>query len=104
MLEAQASGEGVEIVVRDTGIGIAQSDIEKLGKPFEQAETATTRTKEGTGLGLALVKSLAAMHGGQVVLESALGIGTTVKVQLPLALLKEGERILPNKHPMLGAA
>src|SRR5262249_54707399 len=79
-LDARGNERGVEIVGRDSGIGIAQSDIEKLGKPFEQAETAATRTKEGTGLGLALVKSLTAMHGGEVVLESALGIGTTVTV------------------------
>jgi len=44
-------------IVRDSGIGIARSDLEKLGKPFAQAEHAVMRAKEGTGLGLALVKS-----------------------------------------------
>jgi signal transduction histidine kinase len=100
------SDQGVEIVVRDSGIGIAQSDIEKLGKPFAQAETAATRTKEGTGLGLALVKSLAVMHGGEAVLESALGFGTTVNVLLPFAALMkgEGDRPAANKQILLGAA
>ena len=83
-LDARVTDEGVEIMVRDTGTGIAQSDLGKLGKPFEQAEGAAMRAKEGTGLGLALVKSLAAMHGGEVVLESALGVGTTVMCACPL--------------------
>jgi cell cycle sensor histidine kinase DivJ len=104
-LEARVNEKkGVEILVRDTGIGIAQSDIEKLGNPFEQAETATTRTKEGTGLGLALVKSFAAMHGGQVKVESILGIGTTVKVSLPLAMLDAQGYPQPAILPLLGAA
>ena len=51
---------GLYLAVSDTGTGIAKSDLEKLGKPFEQVEGARTRAKEGTGLGLALVKSLAA--------------------------------------------
>ncbi|HEU0096553.1 MAG TPA: ATP-binding protein, partial [Rhizomicrobium sp.] len=68
--------------------------LEKLGKPFEQVEGAQTRAKEGTGLGLALVKSLAAMHGGDAVLESALGEGTTVTVRLPFAAVNaQGERV-----------
>ncbi|HXR94556.1 MAG TPA: PAS domain-containing sensor histidine kinase [Rhizomicrobium sp.] len=103
-LDARVSEGGVEIVVRDTGIGIAQSDIEKLGNPFEQAETAATRTKEGTGLGLALVKSLAAMHGGEVMLESALGIGTTVTVLLPFAALDAKGGLPAKTETWLGAA
>ncbi|HUO02778.1 MAG TPA: PAS domain-containing sensor histidine kinase [Rhizomicrobium sp.] len=104
-LDAKVDGKRVEIVVRDSGIGIAQSDIEKLGKPFAQAETAAMRSKEGTGLGLALVKSLAAMHGGELVLESALGVGTTVKVMLPFAALTD-EDSRPRAAPetLRGAA
>ena len=59
-LSARLIDRGVEIMVRDTGTGISKSDLEKLGKPFEQAEGAAARSKEGTGLGLALVKSLTA--------------------------------------------
>jgi two-component system, cell cycle sensor histidine kinase DivJ len=103
-LDARVSEKGMEIVVRDSGVGIAQSDIEKLGKPFAQAETAATRTKEGTGLGLALVKSLAAMHGGEAVLESALGLGTTVKVLLPFAKLDTQGAAVPVKQTLRGAA
>jgi cell cycle sensor histidine kinase DivJ len=86
--------QGVEIVVRDSGTGISKADLERLGRPFEQVENAQTRAKEGTGLGLALVKSLAKMHGGEAILESALGEGTTVTVRLPHAGVDaKGERL-----------
>jgi two-component system, cell cycle sensor histidine kinase DivJ len=104
-MEARVDDEGVEIMVRDSGIGITRSDLEKLGKPFAQAEHSVMRAKEGTGLGLALVKSLAIMHGGQMILESALGTGTTVKVQLPFAVLNaEGKGPAIHSETLLGAA
>jgi two-component system, cell cycle sensor histidine kinase DivJ len=104
-LEARVDDEGVEIIVRDSGIGIARSDLEKLGKPFAQAEHAVMRAKEGTGLGLALVKSLAIMHGGQMILESALGIGTSVTVQLPFAVSNaKGELPAAKNQTLRGAA
>ena len=89
---------GMEIVVSDSGTGISKTDLERLGRPFEQVENAQTRAKEGTGLGLALVKSLALMHGGEAVLDSALGEGTTVTVRLPHAGVDaKGERIADAK-------
>ena len=85
---------GLILAVTDTGTGIAKADLEKLGRPFEQVEGAQTRAKEGTGLGLALVKSLAAMHGGEMVLQSALGEGTTVLLRLPYAAVgADGTRL-----------
>jgi len=90
--------QGMEIVVSDSGTGISKADLERLGRPFEQVENAQTRAKEGTGLGLALVKSLALMHGGEAVLDSALGEGTTVTVRLPHAGVDaKGERIADAK-------
>jgi len=95
---AKAVGSGIEIVVRDTGTGISSADLQRLGKPFEQVENVQTRAKEGTGLGLALVKSLAEMHGGSAVLESVLGEGTTVTVRLPYAAVDaKGERVTTAK-------
>ena len=92
------AGRGMEIVVSDSGTGISKSDLERLGRPFEQVENAETRGKEGTGLGLALVKAMAKMHGGEAVLESALGEGTTVTVRLPHAGVdSKGERIAEAK-------
>ncbi len=91
-------GRGMEIVVSDSGTGISKRDLERLGRPFEQVENAETRGKEGTGLGLALVKAMAKMHGGEAVLESALGEGTTVTVRLPHAGVdSKGERIAEAK-------
>jgi cell cycle sensor histidine kinase DivJ len=90
--------DGLEIIVRDSGTGISKANLERLGRPFEQVENADTRAKEGTGLGLALVKSLALLHGGVAILESALGEGTTVIVRLPHAGVDaKGERIADAK-------
>ena len=92
------AGLGVEIIVSDNGTGISKQDLDRLGKPFEQVENAETRAKEGTGLGLALVKSLAQMHGGGVSIESVLGEGTVVTVRLPHAAVdSKGERLTTGK-------
>ena len=107
ILSAGLIEKGIEIVVRDTGTGISKSDLEKLGKPFEQAESGAMHGKEGTGLGLALVKSLAAMHGGEALLESALGVGTVVRVRLPFAAINaDGTQRKPDAKilPFRGAA
>ena len=97
-ITARAPGSGIEITVSDTGTGISKSDLERLGRPFEQVENAETRAKEGTGLGLALVKSLAQLHGGAAVIDSVLGEGTTVTVRLPYAAVDaKGERIASGK-------
>ena len=93
-LLAARDGGGVELAVADTGLGIAPEHLKRLGQPFEQAEGAHVRTQEGTGLGLALVKAFAMLHGGEATIESALGEGTTVRVKLPFAAVNEtGERI-----------
>jgi len=89
--------QGVELRVSDSGVGISQKDLDRLGKPFEQVEGEHVRSKEGTGLGLSLVKSLAAMHGGEAALQSVLGEGTTVIVRLPYAAVDDkGVRVAPE--------
>ena len=80
---------GLEIAIADTGVGIPKNDLERLGKPFEQASGQQIRADEGTGLGLALVKALAAFHGGDMRLQSEQGRGTTVRVTLPHAAVSE---------------
>lgn len=78
-----AFGEMLELVVSDTGVGIAPSDLARLGKPFEQAGDMTSR-RQGTGLGLSLVHAFAGLHGGDMTIESTLGEGASVTVRLPL--------------------
>jgi two-component system cell cycle sensor histidine kinase PleC len=69
--------------VRDTGVGMAPEQIPIALEPFRQIASPLARNREGTGLGLALVKSLVECHGGQLGIESAPNVGTTVKVLLP---------------------
>ena len=79
----------LELSVLDTGIGIGAADLARLGRPFEQVESQYTRAKEGTGLGLALVRALAHLHGGTMTIESVLGEGTCVRIMLPNAVHAE---------------
>ena len=83
-LSVKAEEGALHLAVRDTGIGIPGKTLERIGMPFEQAENDPLRAREGTGLGLALVKSLVEKHGGRVKIESREGFGTTVSVELPL--------------------
>ncbi|QIR40955.1 GAF domain-containing protein [Tolypothrix sp. PCC 7910] len=73
----------LQIAVKDTGIGIAQENINKLFKPFIQIDSALNRQYAGTGLGLALVKRIVELHGGRVGLSSELGIGSCFTIELP---------------------
>ncbi|WP_009631364.1 hybrid sensor histidine kinase/response regulator [Synechocystis sp. PCC 7509] len=74
--------------VQDTGIGIAQEKWNLLFRPFQQVDASLTREHEGTGLGLALTKRLAELHGGTVSLESVEHQGSTFRVWLPLTEMR----------------
>jgi two-component system cell cycle sensor histidine kinase PleC len=91
-------GERVWISVQDTGIGIAPENLARLARPFEQIESQHSKTQQGTGLGLALTKSLVEMHGGLLDLKSAPGAGTTASFSLPV---RQAGR--PAGRPGLGA-
>lgn len=80
------------LVVEDTGIGIAESDLVQLGNPFFQVKGAYDRPYEGTGLGLSVVKGLVGLHGGRIDIKSRLGQGTSVVVRLP----RNGEKQTPR--------
>jgi PAS domain S-box-containing protein len=69
--------------VVDTGIGISAKDLQMLFQPFIQVDSALNRQYEGTGLGLALVKQIVELHGGQVIAESEVGKGSCFTVALP---------------------
>ncbi len=76
--------EFLQISVTDNGIGIAPEGLEHLFTPFSQIDSGLARKFEGTGLGLAMVKLLAELHGGAVAVESAVGEGSRFTVWLPL--------------------
>jgi len=80
---------GLIIHVSDTGIGISQEDIARLAQPFEQIDSQHSRQHEGTGLGLALSKSLVELHGGNFNINSVVGEGTTVTFTLPAFVQKK---------------
>jgi len=82
--------EFLEIAVTDSGIGISSEGLEHLFKPFSQIDSGLARKYEGTGLGLAMVKLLAELHGGSVAVESAVGEGSCFMVWLPLRAAEEG--------------
>jgi signal transduction histidine kinase len=83
-LVLQRSGAWIEIAVTDTGIGIAEKDLPRLFREFEQIQTVSGSKPEGTGLGLALTRRLLALHGGTVSAQSQPGQGSTFTVRLPI--------------------
>ncbi len=76
--------EFLRLSVTDDGIGIAPDGLEALFKPFSQVDSSLARQFEGTGLGLAMVKLLADLHGGTVAVESAVGQGSRFTVWIPM--------------------
>ncbi len=83
----------VEIAVRDTGIGMSDADIARVGEPFLQVDGRLSRKFEGTGLGLVIAKRLIEMHGGFLRVESRLGAGTTMTITLPAARRRAGDEL-----------
>src|SRR4051812_44406788 len=83
-VSAAVEGSRLELRVSDTGVGIAPEDLKRIGDPFFQAGTTYQRRHEGTGLGLSIVKSLVALHSGEMTVHSRLDEGTTIVIALPL--------------------
>ncbi len=76
--------DALVLEVADTGIGIPEADLPRLGDPFFQSGDVHRRNHEGTGLGLSVVRGLVGLHGGRMSIESGAGAGTTVTVTLPM--------------------
>ncbi|WP_027581486.1 ATP-binding protein [Bradyrhizobium sp. Ai1a-2] len=83
IVRSQVLDDRIVMLIADTGIGIAQDSLQRLGKPFEQVESQLTKTYQGSGLGLAIARSLTSLHGGSMKLRSKLGVGTVVRIALP---------------------
>lgn len=84
-VEAIRAGGWLRLVISDTGIGMSEDELGRVGQPFVQVSNDMARRYEGTGLGLSLVKGLVRLHGGEMSIESAPGEGTLVMVALPVA-------------------
>jgi len=99
--------EFLEISVTDSGIGISPEGLERLFTPFSQIDSGLARRFEGTGLGLAMVKLLAELHGGAVAAESTVGEGSRFTVWLPLRVSADAAstpaRPLPHVEALPGA-
>jgi cell cycle sensor histidine kinase DivJ len=81
---ARCEGAQLLVVVEDTGVGIGEDDLSRLGEAFFQARASYDRRHDGTGLGLSIVKGLVRLHDGELTIHSRLGEGTRVSVRLPL--------------------
>lgn len=81
LLEAAPEGGGIRLTVRDTGPGIPRTELESIFREFTQAPTPR-RGSQGTGLGLAIAKHLTELHGGEISVESTLGVGSVFTVLL----------------------
>jgi signal transduction histidine kinase len=80
---ARVDEDEVRISVRDTGIGIAVQDYEKVFEDFRQADSSVTREYGGAGLGLAICRRLARMLDGRIELESRLAVGSSFTLVIP---------------------
>ena len=82
-VEVRAESAHCVVAIRDTGVGIAAEDLDRLFDRFYRAENLRGRSVEGTGIGLSLVRGLVELHGGTVEIDSELDSGTTVTIRLP---------------------
>jgi signal transduction histidine kinase/ActR/RegA family two-component response regulator len=107
-LSATANERSVEFAVRDSGIGLTESQLDRLFKEFSQAEASTSRRYGGTGLGLALSRKLARAMGGDITVVSAPGLGSTFTLTLPRQASRRVSRAVavarPSSEPVAAPA
>ncbi len=82
-VQLRDEGPLVALIVSDTGVGIPADELPRIFERFHRAATVVGRTYEGTGIGLSLVRELVQMHGGRVTVESTVGQGTRLRVEIP---------------------
>jgi two-component system CheB/CheR fusion protein len=89
-MRAKSVDSGIEVVVWDTGVGIARENMEKIFEGFFRVDTPYSRVTEGTGLGLPLSKKMVELHGGKLFVESdGLNCGTSIRFTLPMISRQE---------------
>jgi PAS domain S-box-containing protein len=90
----RGAGGGLTIAVRDGGAGIRKEDLDRIFEPFVQADGGSSRAFGGIGLGLAIARNIAMLHGGNVTIESEFGVGTTARLILPASRITWADRQL----------
>ncbi|MFC5286368.1 SpoIIE family protein phosphatase [Actinokineospora guangxiensis] len=101
----RAEGGQAELLVGDTGIGIAAEEMPRLFERFHRIQAARARSNEGSGIGLALVRELIDLHGGTITARSAPGEGTEFAVRVPFGVRHlDPERVSPHPQPGAGIA
>ena len=83
-LSVRAEDRSAVVTIADTGVGVPTSEMPRLFERFHRIENARSRSNEGSGIGLALVKELVGLHGGSIGADSSIGAGTTFTIRLPL--------------------
>ncbi len=94
-VDAKVSDQSLFIQVADTGIGMSADELETVGQPFTQVDNSYTRSCEGTGLGLALVKGLVRLQDGTFEIESERDVGTCVTVAIPFHAQSHSSVVTP---------
>ncbi len=100
-VSAHCDGPKFAVSVEDTGVGISETDLPRLGEAFFQARASYDRKHDGSGLGLSIVKGLIKLHGGDIDIRSRLGEGTRVTVRLPMDC--EGDRTVADPIQLVTA-
>ena len=95
-VDIKSTAKDVSISVKDTGIGIPKEMKEKIFERFAQVDKSTYRKKEGSGIGLSLVKSLVELQGGSISIDSELNKGSIFTVKLPVVRVEASESIQPQ--------
>lgn len=103
-IDARHRCDGLELRVRDRGRGMSQRELQHAFTPFGQVRDAHLSCDEGTGLGLTICRSLAALHGGSIVVDTAPGEGTTVHLRLPAARVLDAPEAAPDGPAAVSAA
>jgi signal transduction histidine kinase len=99
-VELRARGDHAELRISDTGVGIPARELPRMFERFHRVEAPEARTHEGSGIGLALVKELVQLHGGQISVASQEGVGTTFTVSIPFGRAHLApERVATGESP-----
>ena len=88
-IKAAAANGSITVTVRDSGPGITEADQAKIFQEFQQANSAVTREKGGTGLGLTISKRIVELHGGRIWVEFDPGQGSTFSFTLPVTVERQ---------------